>query len=292
MPTDAAVQIVFVKWGRKYGPEYVNAMVEALLATASLPLKLICFTEHPEGLHPDVETRPFPDFGVPVESMTGRGGSLLKMSMFEKGQLEPGVPAIYLDLDSSVMGDIAPLVRCLERQRGLYLLVRHAIPHWRFRGLVRLLAPHRYYLGNTAVMALYPEDWWHIAEGFRRDFPKYRADPGQLDPVTRRLYDEGNERIISHAARDVSRVFPDDVAVKFTQGYMSHFLWLAKLRNRLPQVRARRARQAVISYHGDALKPEHLVNFREGDLVTYKSYKTIWDYPAISAYWAKVFRRA
>ncbi|WP_099824499.1 hypothetical protein [Oceaniglobus indicus] len=288
MATDPTIQIVFLKWGTKYGPEYINGMVDTITRTATRPVRFLCFTEDATGMDERVEARMFPDFGVPVTSMTGRRGTLLKMAFFDRGQLDPDRPTVYIDLDSSVMGDIVPLVQCLERHRGLYLLKRHAIPHWRFRGLVRLVAPHRYYLGNTAVMAFYPGDWTQIADGFRKDFPKYLNDPESLDPATRRRYLEGNERIISHAAKDASRVFPTDVAVKFTQGFMSHFLWLARLRNRLPWVKARRSRVKVISYHGDKLKPANLVDVQPGELITYKSYKTIWDYPALSAYWRRV----
>jgi hypothetical protein len=250
--------------------------------------EFVCFTDDPRDISPRVDIRPFPDFGVPIATMTGRGGSLPKMAMFLRGQLKTGVPTLYIDLDSSVMGDIAPLVGCLRRAPGLYLLQRHAIPHWRWRPLMRLIAPRRYYLGNTAVMAFHVEDWHQIADRFLVDFPRYLQDPETLPKDIRRLYDEGNERLISHAAREVSRVFPPDVAVKFTQEYMAPFLWLARLKDRLPWIRARRARQPVISYQGEALKPVELISAKPGDLVRYKHYKTRWSYAHISQYWKKI----
>ena len=291
MENSNRIQMVFVKWGTKYGPEYVNGLVQATLAHTSVPVDFICFTDKAADIDPRVDVRPFPDFGVPVETMTGRGGSLLKMSMFLKGQLAAGVPTLYIDLDSSIMGDVARLVDCLKQRRGMYMLTRHAIPHWRFRGLVRRLMPSRYYLANTAVMAFFVEDWFGITDRFMVDFPKYLADPTSLSPETRRIYDEGNERLISHATQDVSRVFPADVAVKFTQEYMSHSLAIAELKNRLPGVRARRKRQVVISYQGEALKPQQLVSAEQGDLILYKRYKTRWAYPELTRYWRNVLGR-
>jgi len=285
---ETPIQIVFVKWGTKYGPEYVNGLVNGVLAHSSVPVDFVCFTDNSLGIDRRVDIRGFPDFGVPIETMTGRGGSLPKMSMFLRGQLKPGVPTIYIDLDSSVMGDIAALVTCLNHARGMYMLQRHAIPHWRFRGLVRLIAPQRYYLANTAVMAFYVEDWHQIADGFLADFPRYLAAPDTLPSEVARLYDEGNERLISHAARDVSRVFPRDVAIKFTQEYMAPFLWMALLKDRMPWVQARRARQAIISYQGEALKPAELVKAKQGDLILYKGYKSRWSYGHFTTYWKNI----
>ncbi|WP_226779763.1 hypothetical protein [Oceaniglobus trochenteri] len=288
MKHQGAIQIVFVKWGTKYGPEYVNGLVTNIRAGTKAALDFICFTDDATDISPDVDIRPFPDFGVPVTTMTSRGGSLLKMSMFLKGQLKTGVPTLYIDLDSSVIGDVVRLVDCLEQRRGMYMLQRHAIPHWRFRGLVKAVAPDRYYLANTAVMAFYVEDWHQIAERFMVDFPRYLEDPAAMDPATRRLYDEGNERIISQATRDASRVFPNDVAIKFTQEYMSPILAIAALKDRLPHVRARRERQVIVSYQGESLKPAELVHAEQGDLILYKYYKTRWAYPELSRYWRAV----
>ncbi|WP_333830031.1 hypothetical protein [Pararhodobacter sp.] len=292
MNDDTPVQIVFVKWGTKFGPEYVNGLVDGVAAHASLPVTFICFTDSADGIDPRVQIRPFPDLGVPVATMTGRGGSLLKMSMFLRGQLATGVPTIYIDLDSSVSGDVARLVECLRKRRGLYMLQRHLVPHWRFSGLVHRIDPERYYLGNTAVMAFYVEDWHGITDRFLVDFPRYLENPGQLPDLLRHLYDEGNEKIISHAARHVSRVFPRDVAIKFTQEYMAPMLWLAQLKDRLPWVRARRARQAIISYQGEELKPKELVNARMGDVIHYKHYKTRWNYPHLTRYWQAVLGKS
>jgi len=282
------LQIVCVKWGKKYSHLYVNAIVDEVLAHTEMDVSFVCFTDDEQGISDKVSIRPFPDFGVPIESMTNRGGSLPKMSMLIEGELKTGVPTLYIDLDSSIMGDIATLVDCLKKKRALYFLQRHAIPHWRIRGLVRYIAPQRYYLGNTAVMAFYVEDWQKIAEQFMLDFPVYLSSRDTMDPIIRRLYDEGNERIISHAARDVSRVFPADIAIKFTQEYMAPFLWMALLKDRLPWVKRRRSRQPVISYQGDELKPIELIKARPGDLITYKHYKTRWSYDHISQYWKRL----
>lgn len=220
--------------------------------------------------------------------MTSRGGSLLKMSMFVRGELKPGIPTLYIDLDSSIHGDVARLADCLAQTGGLYLLARHAIPHCRFRRLMRRVAPNRYYLGNTAIMAFDVADEYGIANRFLTDFLVYLSHPGTLPPRTKRLYDEGNARIISEAAHDVSRVFPKALAVKFTQEYMSPALILARLHDLMPWLRARRRHQVAVSYQGEALKPEKLVEAQPGDIIRYKHYRTRWSYDELSKYWKNV----
>lgn len=284
------LQVVFVKWGTKYSAAYVNALVAAVLQHCSRDVRFICFTDDPKGLNPDIDTRPFPDLGVPIPALTGRGGSLCKMSMFIDGQLEHGVETIYLDLDTAVFGDVARLADCLKAKRGLYLLQRHAVPYWRFRWLMRLIAPHRYYLGNTAIMAFYPEDWTFIARDFIRDYPHYEAQDGSLDVARTKIFKGGNEMVISEAAKEASRVFPRDVAIKFTQGYMAPWLWLARLKNRLPWVKAARKRLPVLTFHGKSLKPEELIQMEPGQIVHHKYHKTEWQYPEIRQYWEEMLK--
>ncbi len=284
------LQVVFVKWGTKYSAAYVNALVKAVLEHTAQDIRFVCFTDDDAGLDPRIDARPFPDLGVPVSALIRRGGSLARMSIFIDGQLEKGIEAIYLDLDTAVFGDIDRLADCLRRRRGLYLLQRHAVPYWRWRRLMRLIAPWRYYLGNTAIMAFYPEDWTFIARDFIRDYPHYHANDGALGAERFKLLRGGNEPTISEAAKDACRVFPRDVAIKFTQGYMAPWLWLARLRNRLPWVRAARKRLPVLTFHGAALKPEKLLRMEPGQIVTMKHHKTEWQYPEIRAYWERMLK--
>ncbi|KKL50310.1 hypothetical protein LCGC14_2306770 [marine sediment metagenome] len=282
------IQIVMVKWGRKYSSAYVNGLAREVARHTKSPHRVICYTDDATGIEPPVEVRAFPEFGVPLAQLTSRGGSLPKMAMFMEGQLTPGVETIYLDLDTSVLGDVARLAACLKETRGVYFLQRHAVPYWRARGVVDRLAPERYYLGNTAIMAFYPEDTYPIANFFLQKYNGYLAGDGSVTEAERKLFDGGNELMVSEKARGLTRVFPRDMAIKFTQEYMSPVLKLAELKNRLPWVAARRARQVALTYHGEPLKPERLMEKQVGDLVTSKHHKTIWRYPEISDYWTRV----
>ncbi|KAF0675995.1 hypothetical protein [Profundibacterium mesophilum] len=282
------IQIVMVKWGSKYSANYVNGIAAETRVRTQAATRFICYTDDGTGIAPGVEVRPFPEFGIPLKALTGRNGSLPKMSMFMRGQLEEGVPTIYIDLDTSILGDVARLAECLERRRAVYFLQRHAVPYWRAKGLVDRIAPERYYLGNTAVMAFYPEDTYQIADLFLEKYPAWAAGEPGVSAREAKLFKGGNELLVSAMARDITRVFPRDMAIKFTQEYMAPSFGLAEMRNRLPHVKARRARQVALTYHGEPLKPEHLVDKTDGERVVFKHHKTIWRYPRISAYWRRV----
>ena len=56
-----------VKWGTKYGPEYVNRLAAGVKRHLSVcPFRFICFTENEEGLGPLVEAKP-----LMVQDMAG-----------------------------------------------------------------------------------------------------------------------------------------------------------------------------------------------------------------------------
>ena len=48
------IMIVCVKYGTKYGADYVNKLYAGVKRHLSLDHKFACFTENPEGLHEDI----------------------------------------------------------------------------------------------------------------------------------------------------------------------------------------------------------------------------------------------
>ncbi|RVT87293.1 hypothetical protein DXV76_04220 [Rhodobacteraceae bacterium CCMM004] len=281
-------QIVMIKWGDRYPAAYVNGLARAVREHSRTAHRLICYTDDPTDIQEGVDTRPFPDLGTPLSELTARTGSLPKMSMFLRGQLDPGEPALYLDLDTSIHGDVERLADLVRRTGAVYLLQRHVVPYWRVRGLVNRVLPHRYYLGNTAIMAFRPQDTWQIGELFLTSYRDWAADPNSVDPFVARLFEGGNESIVSAMVRDRSRVFPRNLAVKFTQEYMAPTAAWAEWKTAQPGTQVRRREQVAVTYHGDPLKPEILARMEEGQRLSFKHHHTVWRFPKISAYWRDV----
>lgn len=52
--------VVCLKWGSLYGPEYVNNLYAMVKRNLTQPFRFICFTENTAGLNSKIETKPLP----------------------------------------------------------------------------------------------------------------------------------------------------------------------------------------------------------------------------------------
>jgi hypothetical protein len=269
-------QIVCVKWGTKYGPEGVNRLYRAVRRHTRAPFRFVCITDQPSAaFDAGVVTAPFPAFALPFED--AKRGCRLKLAIFARGILEPGVPAVYIDLDTMVRGDLQRIVDQLARKPGLYMLQNHFVQWWPVQRYVHLVAPERYYFGNSSVLAFMPEREYFIFEEFNRRI----ASPP--NPMPKAL--GSDERFMSYAARDHVRVFPRSLAVKFGEEYMAPAAFIEEIRKRLPWVVARRRASVAITFVGDDFKPGRLAALNKGEIVRYGALKHRWDHDDFRDYW-------
>ena len=100
---DAAKQIICIKWGTKFGPEYVNRLHGMIARNITPPFRLICFTDDGAGLHPDIAVRPLPrfDYTAPVNTL----GKWPKSRLWgDLGDVTGTV--LVLDLDVVIVGKL------------------------------------------------------------------------------------------------------------------------------------------------------------------------------------------
>ncbi len=100
---DKVKQLICIKWGTKYGPEYVNRLHGMVVRNITPPFRLICFTDDSLGLHPDILVRPLPRFDYEVPRNTP--------GKWPKSRLWGGLGDIYgkvlfLDLDVVIVGNL------------------------------------------------------------------------------------------------------------------------------------------------------------------------------------------
>lgn len=283
------LQIVLIKWGSRYGPPHVNGLFRIVRDQTSAPLRCVCITDDGAGLDPEIAVVPFPDLGLPAEFL--QTGCLRKLSMFVEGVLEPGLKTLYFDLDTAVLGDARRLADCLDRARGIYMLSNHYVQHWRLRPLLRHVAPESYYFGNSSVLAYYPEDYGFLASDFVRAYPAVRAEAARTGRPKPKRY-RTDERWISYRARDTARVFPNHLAARFQDSYMTPYFWMSALRDRLPWERQVRAQRVALTFSGKDNKPDRLARIADGDVVQKGGLKTRWHYPELKRYWAELQRHS
>ncbi len=93
--------VVCMKWGTKFGPEYVNRLFSMVEKNLTIPHRFICFTDDPRGINPKAETRPLPK--IKDDGLTEKGWK--KLGIFSQLDDIQG-QALFLDLDIIIRSNI------------------------------------------------------------------------------------------------------------------------------------------------------------------------------------------
>ena len=99
--TALTVDILTLKWGDKYGPEYANRLYSAVRRRLGLDFRFLCFTDDRKGLRPEIEAHPIPDFDVPP---AWRRTPWLKLALFREDLAGMSGQRLFLDLDVLITG--------------------------------------------------------------------------------------------------------------------------------------------------------------------------------------------
>lgn len=94
--------VICVKWGTKFGPEYVNSLYNMVEKNLTIPHRFVCFTDNAEGINPNVEIRPLPflnDEGLPEKAWK-------KLGLFTAPLADLQGRALFLDLDIVIRDNI------------------------------------------------------------------------------------------------------------------------------------------------------------------------------------------
>ncbi len=110
------VNVICMKWGTFYGPEYVNHLRAMVRRHLSLDHRFVCFTDDANGLSPDIETHPLPR----VISRPGRERFWKKLGVFSSPLLDLTGPVLCLDLDVVVVGSMD----CFFEEKGEFIMVK------------------------------------------------------------------------------------------------------------------------------------------------------------------------
>lgn len=103
-PAQGTKLILCMKWGSKYGPEYVNRLQRMVARHITPPFQLVCFTDDSRGIDATVRTLPLPELGCPEPERTR--GKWRKVALW--GARLDGLEgtALFVDLDSVIVGDL------------------------------------------------------------------------------------------------------------------------------------------------------------------------------------------
>lgn len=275
------IQVVFVKWGKKYGPHYIKGLLAAIRRHTEEEIRPLCITDDPAGLPEDVTTVPFPDFGLPLDDLIGFGGCFPKLSIFAEGILEPDLKTIYFDIDTAVLGDVARLTELLDDHPCLYGLANHIVPTWRTPRLQKYTADGHFFI-NSSVMVFYPRRHGSIFTDFLEQYPEYLSK--EKRNRKRPLPMISDERFISEHEKGSLRGIPFRLGGSFQNLYMGPMETTVKW---FPWLMRERA-GVVLTFHGEQLKPERVAGFVVGQEVRQNKFSTVWQHPQFTAYWTEI----
>jgi hypothetical protein len=105
-PSDQNKLILCMKWGSKYGADYVNRLQRMVARHLSPPFQMVCLSDDPLGLDPAIRVLPLPELGC--AEPTNTRGKWRKVALWGAQLDGLGGPALFVDLDSVIVGDLDP----------------------------------------------------------------------------------------------------------------------------------------------------------------------------------------
>lgn len=94
--------ILCIKWGTKYGPEYVNKLYRMCHRNMSTSFRFVCLTENTLGLDKNIDAKPL------LYDHTKLTGWWQKLAIFQETVHDLDGDILFLDLDVVIINDITP----------------------------------------------------------------------------------------------------------------------------------------------------------------------------------------
>jgi hypothetical protein len=98
--------VICMKWGTKYGPEYVNRLYGMVSRHLRGPFRFVCFTDDVSGIRAEVENFPLPELALQASKLDG---GWRKLNSYQADLYGLQGEAMFLDLDVVIVDDITPL---------------------------------------------------------------------------------------------------------------------------------------------------------------------------------------
>ncbi|MEO1207406.1 MAG: hypothetical protein AAFV45_13860 [Pseudomonadota bacterium] len=142
--------VICMKWGTRYGPEFVNRLASMVARNTTRPTRFVCFTEDTSKVNDGIEVHPLPSINIPdrVAWTPWR-----KLSVWQHPLADLQGDVLFLDLDLVLTG---PLDDFFDYEPGAYV----AIDNWTQPGQG---------VGNTSVFRFPAGKYAHIYETFVAD---------------------------------------------------------------------------------------------------------------------------
>ena len=223
--------IITLKWGSRYGVEYVNKLHRAVSRQLTPPFRFVCFTDDPAGLDPGISHFPIPEIDLPASaSVTG----WRKLCLFRR-DLPIAGPSLFLDLDLLIAGQLDPF---FEFEPDRIAIIKNWV-HWRKEWFGRL--PR---IGNSSVFRFEANQCGFVWDQFHQE--KEWALANFRPP----------QSYLTHCLRERMVFWPEEWVRSFKRHCRPIFPVNFLVAPRLP----RGAR--IVAFHGKPDPPEAAAGYR------------------------------
>lgn len=152
--------IICMKWGDKYGAEYVNRLYNMVSRHLTLDFQMVCLTDDSTGINPAVKCYPIPELNLPP-GLPERGWK--KLTTFKPELYELKGVALFLDIDIVIVDNIDGFFTYEAEHDDSVVIIRDWKKPWRMIGNSSV---YRFNLG----MDTYP----NLLTNFERNFETIR----------------------------------------------------------------------------------------------------------------------
>lgn len=168
--------VLCMKWGTKYGAEYVNRLYNMVRRHLDLDFRMVCLTDDPTGIRPDILCHPIPELHLP-DGLPERGWK--KLTVFKPELYGLQGTALFLDLDIVITDNIDCFFTRQAEHEDSVLIIRDWKKPWRMVGNSSVF---RFRIGQNT----YPDLLRHFEENFAEIRQRVRHEQAFLSEYLRR----------------------------------------------------------------------------------------------------------
>jgi hypothetical protein len=151
--------VLCMKWGTKYGAEYVNRLYGMVARHLRGPFRFVCLTDNSMGVRPEVECMPLPSLNLAPGAERGWN----KLTTFKSDLHGLRGTALFLDLDVVIVSDITPFFET----PGEFLIIKDWKRPWRITGNSSV---YRFTIGAHAdVLQYFIENQKAVRDTYRNE---------------------------------------------------------------------------------------------------------------------------
>jgi hypothetical protein len=162
--------VICIKWGVKYGLDYLNRLASMVRRNTGRKTRLICFTDDGRGADPWITIAPLPPINLPLREFAS---PWRKLSLWQHPLLDLEGDVLFFDLDVVITG---PIDDFFDHMPGRFCVAQN----W---------TQLNENVGNTSVYRFPVGKMSHIFETFNADpeaiLSRYRIEQQYISAVTR-----------------------------------------------------------------------------------------------------------